>query len=83
MEGALEGKTVGCTEGDVDGGALTVGAIEGLNDGLFDGWPVGCKEYNGLVVGVDDGYCDGVTVGTNVGERDGSFVGLFFKENNE
>ena len=56
MEGVLEGKAVGCPEGDVDGGALTVGAIDGLSDGLFDGLPVGCEEYDGLVVGVNDGY---------------------------
>jgi hypothetical protein len=40
----MEGKSVGCNEGDVDGKALMVGEIEGLAVGYDDGCPVGCEE---------------------------------------
>jgi len=60
----------------VDGKALAVGDIEGLAVGYDDGRPLGCEEYDGLVVGVSVGYCDGDSLGEEDGESDRRYVGL-------
>lgn len=67
MDGDSDGwdETVGA--GDLDGGALGAGDVEGAFDGETDGVVVGAGEMVGANVGATVGECVGQLVGSSVG----------------